>query len=127
MGLSRPQFFESWEDRPAHPLTGERAHYLWRKEVVVDGKVVITLTPKWRRGHLKRPDLRLSWFSPPEVGAMLGRTGRRIRQLCEEGKLQATYWNRRWYILGSSLPEFVKGQMAIAPLPAEMKEKKWNR
>lgn len=121
MGFVR--LYESFEQRPTHPLTGAPADYYWEHR---DG----TRTPHWRKGHLQNNDPALSWFSLPEVAKLLGKSRRRILQLVKSNDIPArkigTADGKRgtYYVSGKWILDLAKTRPDMGSLPEPMEETK---
>jgi hypothetical protein len=105
--------YESWENRPRHPVTGVLADYYFE---TASGK----RKPAWRDPWVKNPDPKMCWYRVSEVARMLGRSVLWVRQqIGKSGGLRATrpVTGRQWFIRGSDLLDFVEGSTKVGPLP----------
>lgn len=111
--------YSSWDERPAHPVTGIPADYFWERP---DGK----REPRWNDAYPKSADPGKCWYSVPEVAQMLGKHPATIRLWLASGALKGYRpgifgaSKPRWMISGADVEAFVRGQTAVAPVPARV-------
>lgn len=112
--------YDSWEDRPTHPVTGVPADYFWEvQEPQPDGTYQTVRYPRWRDPFTKDADPARCWYSVKEVAKLTGRDVQWVRKVCRQGRLRAhkPKGTNDWFIRGSDLIGFIENRGDVAPLP----------